>query len=140
MNRVSLPYGLEAAARHKYWSMQFVQTGVTYGLWALNREVNHKVDTLAGRCLAVERDEGGGRVERGGTGGLSVGLQEAENWGVATRRRPLYTPGACCYNIPTRHFLFPFLFLNERNLCTIRSRGDSTSLLYVRLIVTHLES
>ena len=45
-----------------------------------------------------------------------------------------------CYNIPTRYFLFPFLFLNERNLCTIRSRGDSTSLLYVRLIVTHLES
>ena len=26
---------------------------------------------------------------------LSVILQEAENWGVATRRRPLYTPGAC---------------------------------------------
>ena len=65
------------------------------GLWALNREVNHKVDTLAGGCLAVERDEGGGRVERGSTGGLSVGLQEAENWGVATRRRPLYTLGAC---------------------------------------------
>ena len=42
---------------------------VTYGLWALNREVNHKVDTLAGGCLAVERDEGGGRVERGSTGG-----------------------------------------------------------------------
>ena len=45
------------------------QPSVTYGLWALNREVNHKVDTLAGGCLAVERDEGGGRVERGSTGG-----------------------------------------------------------------------
>ena len=45
-----------------------------------------------------------------------------------------------CYNIPAQYFLFPFPFLNERNLCTIRSRGDSTSLLYVQLIVTHLES
>ena len=26
---------------------------------------------------------------------LSVIFQEAENWGVTTRCRPLYTPGAC---------------------------------------------
>ena len=44
------------------------------------------------------------------------------------------------YNILAQCFLFPFLFLNECNLCTIRSCGSSTSLLYVRLITTHLES
>ena len=34
---------------------------VTFSLWALNREVNHKVDTLFERCLAIEQDEDGGR-------------------------------------------------------------------------------
>ena len=53
---------------------------------------------------------------------------------------PFVTKYHTCYNIPARYFLFPFPCLNERNLCTIRSRGGSTPLLYVRLIATHSES